>query len=175
MSDYTPKKAEYKGVKMKSNLEARFAIAFDCMGIKWEYEPTTFWGEEYQGGRYTPDFYLPDFDVYVEVAGVWDERHKHNTEALAKKLDKYIYDKDGGFVRCVPRVLRYNSKGEACDSNGNCCETCGVEITQCTECGKLQIIDTCLSWECTHCGAHDGDRLIRFVNNPFDFVNEYLS
>lgn len=39
--------------------------------MKWEYEPTTFVLETDDEGRprsaFTPDFYLPDFDTYVEV------------------------------------------------------------------------------------------------------------
>lgn len=51
--------------------EAAFARVLDFYQIQWEYEPTTFplrWDEE---GRvlqaFTPDFYLPDDDMYVEL------------------------------------------------------------------------------------------------------------
>lgn len=37
----------------------------------WEYEPRSFdveWDEEgHVTKRFTPDFYLPDFDMYIEV------------------------------------------------------------------------------------------------------------
>jgi len=29
---------EYKGYKFRSRLEARWAVYFDSLGIKWEYE-----------------------------------------------------------------------------------------------------------------------------------------
>ena len=43
----------------------------DYYGVPWEYEPTTFVLERDDGGRvtsaFTPDFYLPEQDLYVEV------------------------------------------------------------------------------------------------------------
>ena len=51
--------------------EAELAALLDSYGIAWEYEPTTFVLETADDGSptcaFTPDFYLPDFDVYVEV------------------------------------------------------------------------------------------------------------
>ena len=42
----------------------------DYYGVPWEYEPRTFVLEE-EAGRvleaFTPDFYLPDQDLYLEV------------------------------------------------------------------------------------------------------------
>ena len=44
----------YKGYHFRSRLEARWAVFFDTLGIKWEYEPEGF---ELPGGvRYLPDF-----------------------------------------------------------------------------------------------------------------------
>ena len=43
----------------------------DFYGVAWEYEPTTFVLERDATGRvleaFTPDFYLPGYDVYVEL------------------------------------------------------------------------------------------------------------
>lgn len=56
---------EYNGYKFRSRLEARWAVFFDAAGIKYEYESEGF--EGYDGTKYLPDFYFPDFDVYGEV------------------------------------------------------------------------------------------------------------
>lgn len=60
---------EYAGVRFRSRLEARWAVFFDALGLKWEFEPEAFRLEE--GDGYLPDFYLPDFHtrsgVFVEV------------------------------------------------------------------------------------------------------------
>lgn len=51
--------------------EAEFARILDFYGVAWQYEPTTFplaWDE--QGNiveAFTPDFYLPDQQLYVEL------------------------------------------------------------------------------------------------------------
>jgi len=51
--------------------ERAIADLFDSYGIRWEYEPTTFVLETNDAGdptcAFTPDFYLSDFDTYVEV------------------------------------------------------------------------------------------------------------
>jgi hypoxanthine phosphoribosyltransferase len=52
-------------------IEAEFAKILDFYHIRWVYEPRTFaleWDE--QGNvtlAFTPDFYLPDQDVYIEL------------------------------------------------------------------------------------------------------------
>ena len=59
------------GVSFAHPSEQAFASLLDSYGIRWEYEPTTFVLERDSTGNtscgFTPDFYLPDFDVYVEL------------------------------------------------------------------------------------------------------------
>jgi hypothetical protein len=59
-----PIQTVYKGYKFRSRLEARWAVFFDEMGVRFEYEPEGF---ELPSGRYLPDFYLPDGNSYIEV------------------------------------------------------------------------------------------------------------
>lgn len=50
--------------------ERRFAALLDFYRIAWDYEPRTFVLERDDTGirrAFTPDFYLPEFDVYVEI------------------------------------------------------------------------------------------------------------
>ncbi len=53
----------------RSELEC--AKILDFYGIPWEYEPRSFVLAEDDEGRvtraFTPDFYLPDEDLYIEV------------------------------------------------------------------------------------------------------------
>jgi hypothetical protein len=63
----------YAGYQFRSRLEARWAVFFDALGVKWEYEPEGF---ETRCGRYLPDFYLPEFshNGYDESnLGMWVE------------------------------------------------------------------------------------------------------
>jgi hypothetical protein len=53
------------------NSERQFATLLDFYMIEWRYEPTTFDIEwDRQGNatqRFSPDFYLPEFDLYIEI------------------------------------------------------------------------------------------------------------
>lgn len=69
---------KYNGYKFRSRLEARWAVFFDEMGIKYEYEPEGF--ELSDGTKYLPDFYLPESDCYIEI--------KHITAVTGKMTDK---------------------------------------------------------------------------------------
>ncbi|GAC1658665.1 MAG: hypothetical protein NVS9B1_19050 [Candidatus Dormibacteraceae bacterium] len=50
--------------------EQEFARFLDYYRIRWVYEPMSFpigWLEEHVTEMFTPDFYLPEYDMYVEV------------------------------------------------------------------------------------------------------------
>jgi hypothetical protein len=51
--------------------EQEFARILDFYKIRWDYEPTTFpiaWDDEgYVRESFTPDFYLPDYGVFIEL------------------------------------------------------------------------------------------------------------
>jgi hypothetical protein len=51
--------------------EQEFAHILDFYKISWDYEPTTFpiaWDEEgYVRESFTPDFFLPDYGVFIEL------------------------------------------------------------------------------------------------------------
>ena len=66
----------YAGCHFRSRLEARWAVFFDTLGIRWEYEPEGFelgWRLllDESTFHYLPDFWLPDLGVHVEVKGQW--------------------------------------------------------------------------------------------------------
>lgn len=54
----------YKGYHFRSRLEARWAVFFDAMGLRWEYEPEGF--ELGCGERYLPDFLIEGY-CYAEI------------------------------------------------------------------------------------------------------------
>lgn len=62
--DLKPLETVYAGVRFRSRLEARWAVAFDAAGWAWAYEPEAY---ALPSGNYLPDFWLPDFDVWAEV------------------------------------------------------------------------------------------------------------
>lgn len=67
---YRGKGTVYKGIKMRSGLEAEFAKQLDEAGIPWQYEPRRF---NLSWCTYVPDFYLPETDTWVECKGWMSE------------------------------------------------------------------------------------------------------
>ena len=57
--------------KFSHRIEAEFARILDYYGVAWEYEPRSFALEWDENGAvktaFTPDFYLPEQDLYVEL------------------------------------------------------------------------------------------------------------
>jgi hypothetical protein len=62
-----PIETRYKGCRFRSRLEARWAVFFDAMGVRWEYEKEGY--HLSNGERYLPDFWLPELGVWIEVKG----------------------------------------------------------------------------------------------------------
>ncbi|MFJ2964253.1 hypothetical protein ACIPIC_18380 [Streptomyces collinus] len=67
-----PIETRYAGHHFRSRLEARWAVLFDALGIRWEYEP-----QGYRVGPdrkpYLPDFWLPKERLWVEVKGAEEQ------------------------------------------------------------------------------------------------------
>jgi hypoxanthine phosphoribosyltransferase len=57
--------------RFANEAEVECAKILDYYGVPWEYEPTTFVLEQDAEGRvteaFTPDFYLPDQELFIEV------------------------------------------------------------------------------------------------------------
>ena len=58
-------------VEFAHHSERQFARLLDFYAIDWEYEPRSFPiefdGEGQPTGYFTPDFYLPDEDLFIEI------------------------------------------------------------------------------------------------------------
>lgn len=57
----------YNGYRFRSRLEARWAVFFDALGIKYEYEKEGF--DLGEAGWYLPDFFIPSANLWVEIKG----------------------------------------------------------------------------------------------------------
>ena len=72
MTHFKARPTVYKGIQMRSRLEAGFAAWLDKFDMTWKYEPRAFASEN---GQYLPDFELPEIDfigtppaqVFVEI------------------------------------------------------------------------------------------------------------
>ena len=83
------------GQSVQGTWEQNAAMKFEELGIKWEKLKTNQHTFEYEmNGKvrcYTPDFYLPEQDVYLELKGRWwgDDKEKMSL-VLEKYKDKKI-------------------------------------------------------------------------------------
>ena len=75
----------YAGCRFRSRLEARWAVFFDNLGIRWEYEPQGY--ELDDGTRYLPDFWLPECDTWIEVKGSTDNLDLDILQAFAEQAE----------------------------------------------------------------------------------------
>jgi len=76
---FPPPKIKYNKIYFRSLWEANFAKFLDLSEIAWHYESKAF---DLGTATYTPDFYLVDFDCYVEIKGRW--------QGLAKKKFNFV-------------------------------------------------------------------------------------
>ena len=67
----------HQRVRFAHNAEEQLAKLLDFYGVAWEYEPRTFelvWDDD---GRptlaFTPDFFLPEHELYIEVTTLRQE------------------------------------------------------------------------------------------------------
>ena len=84
----------YNNTWMRSSWELNFAKWCDLSGIKWEYELKAF---DLGDTTYTPDFYLPKFDLWIEVKGYWrnDAKKKFRKfKKLYKNINIEVFEKE---------------------------------------------------------------------------------
>ena len=75
-------------VKMDSTWEVAMAEKLDELNIRWvrnddmKLEYTTVRGRK---RKYIPDFYLPDYDLYIEVKGYWTDAARHKMKDIEER------------------------------------------------------------------------------------------
>jgi len=92
----TPTFQAYRGTeppRFVNDAELEYAKILDYYGVPWMYEPHTFVLERDDDGRvveaFTPDFYLPEQDLYVEVTVMKQSLVTRKNRKLRKLRDKY--------------------------------------------------------------------------------------
>ena len=73
--------------------EEEFARILDYYGLEWDYEPRTFPLEWDQNGNvteaFTPDFYLPEQDLYIELTTLRPKLSTHKNRKLRRFKELY--------------------------------------------------------------------------------------
>ncbi len=79
--------------RFASPAELECAKVLDYYGVAWEYEPRTFVLEEDGAGRvteaFTPDFYLPEQDLYVEITAMKQSLVTRKNRKVRKLRERY--------------------------------------------------------------------------------------
>ena len=167
---------EYQGIRFRSKLEAKYAKAFDLLGIPWVYEEINF--EFDDGTRYAPDFYFPDSKQFFEVKGLMTPEDKHKIVQLARAGNTVIVGGPNGkllYLNGTPDGL-FNPDTLSDDAYqwiGNRFSTREdwfggypldhVFVAECVKCHKRSFMDSTDNYKCPCCGAYDGDHYIQSV------------
>lgn len=101
----TRKKSSPRRIVFANTSEEEFARLLDFYQIRWEYEPKTFpltWDEHGKVlAAFTPDFYLPDLDLYIELTTMKQPLVTKKNQKIRKLRELYpginikiFYEKD---------------------------------------------------------------------------------
>jgi hypothetical protein len=115
MTDQPPIFSYFRGTKepaFATRTELEAAKLFDYHRIAWEYEPRTFILAQDDNGNileaFTPDFYLPDLELFVEVTEMKQSLVTAKNRKVRKLREKYpdvrvklLYRKD--FMRLAQK------------------------------------------------------------------------
>lgn len=109
---------EYDGYKFRSRLEARWAVFFNAAKIHYDYEPEGY--EIGDGEKYLPDFYLPQFQIFVEIKPVGLEK---NAQEKAEEKCRKFRTQTGKAIFITYGDPAHNGWGhffgwDSCDSGG---------------------------------------------------------
>lgn len=81
------KRKDLNNIYFRSSWEANMARYYNYIGVEWQFEPKTFIFKDITRGSvsYTPDFYLPKEDTWIEVKGWMDGKSKTKLKRFAKQ------------------------------------------------------------------------------------------
>lgn len=163
-------RTKYKGILFRSRAEARWAVNFDGLGIKYYFEPEGFRFKD--GTCYLPDFYLPESKTFFEVKGVLDEE----SESKIRHLEG-----EGFFVAVGYSDLSFQAedwwwyKDDTGRPITSMTSKSSSALNKCRKCGKYSFIGLNGSYQCRICGAYDGDHyldLVSYGHRPNEFWHD---
>lgn len=80
-------------VLMDSTWEVAMAERLDHLKISWDRREDMKLGYYSKKGRkrnYIPDFYLPEYDTYIEVKGYWTDAARYKMQSVSEVNDVKI-------------------------------------------------------------------------------------
>jgi len=139
----------YNGLWFRSRAEARWAVFFDALSIKYIYEPEGFVLPE--NICYLPDFYLPESNTFFEVKGIMTDKDADKIKSLLKHSGKHV-------AVGYPDMSFQASDDWWSGSQGYEFTTKSSSLlVKCLCCGKYYFMGNNGSYVCRCCDAYDGD------------------
>lgn len=133
---------QYKGYRFRSRLEARWAVFFDALNIKWEYEKEGYKFDD--GTQYLPDFWLTDLEYFVEVKGYMTDQDFikiHNlcrsTKSPVMLLGSRSFMANSGYAQSKFWRFFYLDRPDDFVGTRNLNDLC---FGQCLKCKKIIIV-----------------------------------
>ena len=145
-----PIETEYNGYRFRSRLEARWAVLFDALGVKYEYEPEGF--ELPSGKKYLPDFRVRCYGMRGACAADFNKNNVCESCAHNPFEDPYAYE-HCEYARNIEGSGDNGLCGR-CDSYRNRAFDLYIEVK-----GKMT--------------QEDADRIAEFAGSPFDENGEF--
>lgn len=148
----------YRGIVMRSALEARVAAMLDRHDVRWEYEPRSF---QLGGLRYVPDFWLPEITTWLEAKGAWrsqDDALKVRALAAARCRERWSKDESAWWrpAEAVVVVADDSTLGMWVAPGGEIERVGSAVLVRCRGCGKTWWLSHGHDWSCRACGKHEG-------------------
>ena len=90
-------RSEYKGYWMDSGAERRFAELLDNNNIRWKKNTTEYFKYKDLSGKsrkYYPDFYLTDYDYWVEIKGLYylNDNDELKLKAVGENIEMQMHN-----------------------------------------------------------------------------------
>ena len=120
-------------IKFSHPSEEIFAKILDFYGVPWEYEPHTFPLEKDETGNvieaFSPDFYLPEQNLYIELTTLRPQLTSHKNQKLKKMNELYPEVNIKLFKRKELRnlMIKYGLLDEASEISGTEAQNNGKE------------------------------------------------
>lgn len=159
-----PIETRYKLYRLRSRLEARWAVFFDALGLRWEYEPEGFVLPS--GKTYLPDFYVNGLGFFeikplpddFKGGQVWPPAGSPESEFFGGKNDHHI---QGGILYGMPGVVEDLKYDAACPYVGTISGDSPYFFCECPDCEVIGFEFDGRSARVKHtpgCRANTGDK-----------------
>lgn len=163
----------YRGVRLKSRLEADATFLLDRLDLSWEYEPQSFLLPN--GTHYMPDFWVPAIKLWVECRG-YESPHGEDQIKGFTRLVQGNEPEQGNPVHGSDYLVLTTQKPPSFYESYDWLGTGGGDaaVARCTECHRWYFLSPEGAYRCRYCSAWDGDHCLEHMDR-FTEGNGYLT